>query len=199
MTLTVASLRLGIAGIRRAMEDEHLMLSELDGRLGDGDLGLTLVKAFRQLDELAPALEADLGLALGRCAMGVSKVASSSFGTLLATSLMAAGKGVKGETELPWSHLASMLDAALAAMMARGKAELGDKTLLDAVAACARAVDGIDDPAVQRARAVEAVDAALRSFRDRPCRIGRAGIFGERTIGMDDPGMVAFGTMLKAL
>ena len=131
--------------------------------------------------------------------MDVTKVASSSFGTLLATALLAAAKASKGRTELPWSELSKLLDDALAAMMARGKANLGEKTVLDALAACANAVRGIDDPAAQRARAVAAVDAALREFRDRPCMVGRARIFGDKTIGMDDPGMVAFRTMLGAL
>ena len=199
MALTVASLRIGIGKVRNTLESEHLALSELDGRLGDGDLGLTLLKAFRQLDETAPTLEDDLGRAFGRCAMDVAKVASSSFGTLLATSFMAAAKGVKGQTEVPWSALSTMLDDALAAMMARGKAQLGEKTVLDAVASCAQAVKGIEDPAEQRTKAIEAVDAALQEFRDRPCMVGRARIFGDKTVGMDDPGMVAFRTMLGAL
>ena len=185
--------------VRTVLETEYVALSELDGKLGDGDLGLTLVKAFRQLDDVAPSLEDDLGRAFGRCAMEVTKVASSSFGTLLATSLMAAGKRVKGQTSLPWSELSTLLNDALAAMMARGKANLGEKTVLDAVAACANAVEGIDDPAAQRAKAVEAVDAALQEFHGRPCMVGRARIFGDKTIGMDDPGMVAFRTMLRAL
>jgi dihydroxyacetone kinase-like protein len=199
MALTVQSLRTGIGKVRAVLETEYVALSELDGKLGDGDLGLTLVKAFRQLDDVAPSLEDDLGRAFGRCAMEVTKVASSSFGTLLATSLMAAGKRVKGQTSLPWSELSMLLDDALAAMMARGKANLGEKTVLDAVAACANAVKAIDDPAEQRAKAVEAVDAALREFHGRPCMVGRARIFGDKTIGMDDPGMVAFLTMLRAL
>jgi dihydroxyacetone kinase-like protein len=199
MALTVQSLRTGIGKVRAVLETEYVALSELDGKLGDGDLGLTLVKAFRQLDDVAPSLEDDLGRAFGRCAMEVTKVASSSFGTLLATSLMAAGKRVKGQTSLPWSELSMLLDDALAAMMARGKANLGEKTVLDAVAACANAVKGIDDPAEQRAKAVEAVDAALREFHGRPCMVGRARIFGDKTIGMDDPGMVAFLTMLREL
>jgi dihydroxyacetone kinase-like protein len=199
MALTVQSLRTGIGKVRAVLETEYVALSELDGTLGDGDLGLTLVKAFRQLDDVAPSLEDDLGRAFGRCAMEVTKVASSSFGTLLATSLLAAGKRVKGQTSLPWSGLSTMLEDALAAMMARGKANLGEKTVLDAVAACANAVKGIDDPAEQRAKAVEAVDAALREFHGRPCMVGRARIFGDKTIGMDDPGMVAFLTMLRAL
>ena len=199
MALTVQSLRAGIGKVRAVLETEYVALSELDGKLGDGDLGLTLVKAFRQLEESGPTLEADLGRAFGRCAMEVTKVASSSFGTLLATSLLAAAKATKGRTELPWSELSVLLDEALAAMMARGKANLGEKTVLDAVAACADAVKGVDDPVEQRAKAVVAVDAALREFRGRPCLVGRARIFGDKTIGMDDPGMVAFRTILGAL
>lgn len=199
MALTVQSLRTGIGKVRAVLENEYVALSELDGTLGDGDLGATLVKAFRQLEESAPALEEDLGRAFGRCAMDVTKVASSSFGTLLATALMAAAKATKGRTALPWSELSLLLDDALAAMMARGKANLGEKTVLDTVAACANAVKGVDDPAEQRARAVAAVDAALSEFRGRPCMIGRARIFGDKTLGMDDPGMVAFRTMLSAL
>ena len=199
MALTVQSLRTGIGKVRAVLENEYVALSELDGTLGDGDLGATLVKAFRQLEESAPALEEDLGRAFGRCAMDVTKVASSSFGTLLATALMAAAKATKGRTALPWSELSLLLDDALAAMMARGKANLGEKTVLDTVAACANAVKGVDDPADQRARAVAAVDAALSEFRGRPCMIGRARIFGDKTLGMDDPGMVAFRTMLSAL
>jgi dihydroxyacetone kinase-like protein len=129
----------------------------------------------------------------------VTKVASSSFGTLLATALMSAGKRAKGRTSLPWAELSVLLDDAVTAMMARGKANLGEKTVLDAVVACAQAVKGIDEPAEQRVRAVEAVDGALREFRDRPCMVGRARIFGDKTIGMDDPGMVAFQKMLHAL
>jgi dihydroxyacetone kinase-like protein len=199
MALTVQSLRTGIGKVRAVLETEYVALSELDGTLGDGDLGLTLVKAFRQLEESAPSLEEDLGRAFGRCAMDVTKVASSSFGTLLATSLLAAAKATKGQTAVPWSALSTMLEDALAAMMARGKANLGEKTVLDAVAACANAVKGIDDPGEQRAKAVAAVDAALREFHGRPCMVGRARIFGDKTIGMDDPGMVAFRTMLGAL
>lgn len=199
MALTVDSLRAGIGKVRAVLETEYVTLSELDGRLGDGDLGLTLVKAFRQLEEAAPALEDDLGRALGRCAMEVTKVASSSFGTLLATALMSAGKRAKGRTSLPWAEMSVLLEDAVTAMMARGKANLGEKTVLDAVVACARAVEGIDEPAEQRVRAVEAVDGALRKFRQRPCMVGRARIFGDKTIGMDDPGMVAFQKMLHAL
>lgn len=197
--LATASLKTGIARVRVALEDNYVSLSELDGQLGDGDLGLTLLKAFRQMDEIAPSLDDDLGRALGRCAVEVTKVASSSFGTLLATALMAAGKRVKGATAVPWSDLSPMLDEALTAMMSRGKSQLGEKTVLDAVSSCAKAIHGIDDPSVQHAAATEAVAATMAEFRGRPCLAGRARIFGDKSVGMDDPGMAAFTLMLTAV
>jgi len=106
---------------------------------------------------------------------------------------------VKGRTEMPWSELSALLGDALAAMMARGKAELGDKTVLDPLAASAAAIAGVDDPAAQHAKALAAVDQVLAEFRGRPCKIGRARIFGDKSVGIDDPGMVGFRAMLAAL
>lgn len=199
MEFTISALRTGTAKIRSALERDHDALTEIDGRLGDGDLGITLLKAFRQLDSMAPSLDADLGQALARCAVEVSKVASSSFGTLIATAFLAASKRLKGRVEMPWGELSALLGDALHAMKTRGKAELGDKTVLDALAASAQAVAGTDDPGRQLSEACTAVDATLSAFRDRPCRIGRARIFGDKSIGVDDPGMVAFRFMLSAL
>jgi dihydroxyacetone kinase-like protein len=84
-------------------------------------------------------------------------------------------------------------------MSARGKASLGDKTVLDAVSAAASVSAGLDDPAEIRSRVLPAVDAALDEFRGKPSKIGRARIFADRSIGLDDPGMVAFKVMLGAL
>jgi dihydroxyacetone kinase-like protein len=84
-------------------------------------------------------------------------------------------------------------------MQARGKAELGDKTVLDALAAIEAATAGLDDPAAQLAAARQAVDEALGAFRGLPNKVGRARVYAERTIGIDDPGMVAMRVMLAAL
>ena len=112
---------------------------------------------------------------------------------------MAAAKLTKGRTEAAWSEVPGFLDKAVEAMMARGKASLGDKTVMDAVAGAAKAGDGKDDPAVLLAALRQGTDAALADFRDRPNKIGRARIFAERTVGMDDPGMVAFKVMIDAV
>ena len=107
------------------------MLNALDGTVGDGDLGITLLKAFRELDRIKGELPDDLGAAFMKGAGAVAKVSSSSFGTLLATGLIAAGKETKGVTAIPASDVSRLLEKAGAAMAARGRSSLGDKTVLD--------------------------------------------------------------------
>jgi phosphoenolpyruvate---glycerone phosphotransferase subunit DhaL len=199
MAITVDTLKSGIGRILAVLEAEHASLTELDGKIGDGDLGITLLKAFRELDRIKGEFPDDLGQALMQAAGGVARVSSSSFGNLLATGLMTVAKETKGMTSAEWSNVSQYLDKAVAAMSARGKASLGDKTVLDAVSAAASVSAGLDDPAEIRSRVLPAVDAALDEFRGKPSKIGRARIFADRSIGLDDPGMVAFKVMLGAL
>lgn len=199
MPITVESLKAGITSVLATLEAEHGTLTELDGKIGDGDLGITLLKAFRELDRIKGEFPADLGQALMQGASGIARVSSSSFGNLLATSFMTVAKETKGQTSVEWRHVSGWLDKAVQAMMARGKASLGDKTVMDAVSAAALATAGQSDPEAIHARAAAAVDSALAEFRDKPNKIGRARIFAERTIGLDDPGMVAFKIMIGAL
>ncbi len=199
MSFTTDSLRYAIGSNLAALETEAGNLTELDARIGDGDLGVTLLKAFRELDRIKDTLPEDIGTAFMQCASAVSKVSSSSFGTLFATCLMTVAKGTKGHTSAPWSDVPDYLEKSVNAMMLRGKASLGDKTVMDAVISAARAAAGKNDPAVLLAAARQGVDAAMTEFRDKPNKIGRARIFAERTVGMDDPGMVAFKVMVDAL
>lgn len=199
VTLNVILVQRAIQNIRAELELSHDTLTVMDAKVGDGDLGITLLKAFRQLDQDKSTFPQDLGLAFVQAAGSVAKVSSSSFGTLLATGLMAAGKQLRGEVAVPWSALSGLLDAATEAMSRRGKAHLGDKTVLDALAAASIATKGHTDPQALHAAATDGVDRALAVFRGQPSRIGRARIFGDATIGLDDPGMVAFKIMLTAL
>jgi dihydroxyacetone kinase-like protein len=197
--LTTVSLRFGIGAILERLEAEHKALNDLDGQIGDGDLGITLLKAFRELNRIKPKLPADLGQAFMTAASAVSRVSSSSYGTLLATGLMTVAKATKGRDRLSWTDVPPLLDSAVAAMSARGKATLGDKTVLDALDAAARTASGETDPLMMACKACDGIDQALTSFRDKPNHIGRARIFAERTVGMDDPGMVALRMMAGAL
>lgn len=198
MALTSGVLAAGLVRIATHMETVAEPLNALDGQLGDGDLGVTMQRGGRELAKVLPSLPADVGMALLACAQAITRVSGSSYGTLLATGLMAAAKATRGRTEVPWSELSALLRGALEAMMARGKAALGDKTVLDVVDAAARAVDGVAQEEMLAA-ASHAVDETMARMRGQQARIGRARIFGERSVGLDDPGMLAFREMLRGL
>ena len=84
-------------------------------------------------------------------------------------------------------------------MMGRGKAPLGDKTVLDALDAARRATEGLSDPAAMVEAARAAVAEAIARVRDMPFRQGRARIFGAKGLGRDDPGMIAFQRIVESL
>jgi len=197
--MTTDSLRWAIGCLSETMDAAAGELNELDGALGDGDLGVTLSRAARRLQEEAPNLPADVGMALFQCAQGFTRVTASTYSTLLATGLMAAAKATRGRREVPWAEIAPLLAAALKAMSDRGKGALGDKTVLDALDAARRATEGLDDPGAMVAAVRQAVEAAIAEFRDRPFRQGRARIFGEKGLGRDDPGMIAFQRIVESL
>ena len=196
--LTTAVLADGLRRIAAHMETVAESLNAADGQLGDGDLGVTMQRGGREVVKALPTLPDDVGMALLACAQAVTRVSGSSFGTLLATGLMTAAKATRGRTEVPWSELSALLGAALQAMMARGKSSLGDKTVLDVLDAAAQAVDGVA-AAEMLAAASGAVEATMTRMRGQQAKIGRARIFGERSAGLDDPGMLAFREMLRAL
>ena len=199
MALTTPALADGLKRIAAQMEMVADELNALDGQLGDGDLGVTMTRGGRVLVDILPTLPADVGMALMACAQAMTKVSGSSYGTLLATGLLAAAKATRGRTEVPWSETVALLCAALEAMQSRGKASLGDKTVLDALDAAASAAEGKTEPAEILQAASAAVDATLERMRGMQAKIGRARIFGERSIGLDDPGMRAFREVLRGL
>jgi len=194
-----AALLPAIDRLTTAMDAAFDRLNAADAALGDGDLGVTMSRGMALVSEAAPTLPEDLGAALLRCAQAFTKSSGSSYGTLLATGLMAMAKATKGRTELDVADLAPLVAAARDAMMARGKAALGGKTVLDSLDAVAGALDGESDSAAAAEAAVRAARGALDAFRDRPATVGRARIFAEKSRGMDDPGMLAMALIVAAL
>lgn len=197
--LTVETLRAAAARLADAMAASKDELNRLDGELGDGDLGVTLANGFRSVQEQAGDLPDDLGMALMKCAQALTKHSGSSYSTLLATGFMAAAKEARGSTSIPWSDVAALLQSALTKMAERGKSSLGDKTVLDAVDAAREGAASASAPAEMLSAAIAAVDRKLDALRDQPCKQGRARIFSEKSVGLDDPGMVGFKRILEGL
>ena len=179
-------------------------LTSLDQAVGDGDMGYTLGKIAGALAEYArTSSTADLGKFLGGAGMLANKVGPSTMGTLLATALMRAGKGVRGKAELAPADLVAMLQAAEQGMQERGKAQLGDKTILDALhpanEAFAAAIAACEPVEAAGAQALVAAEAGRDAVTPRRSQIGRASWIGERTEGQVDPGCAALVVILVAL
>ncbi len=199
MGLTVADLKAAAPRVAAAAEAAAAELNTIDGQLGDGDLGITVAEGWREVANTIDAAPADLGQAFLACAKAFQRVSPSSFGTLTAAAFMAAATRTKGNTDVAWSEVPALVAAARDGIMERGKGALGDKSVLDAFDAVAKATAGLDDPQALLRTALAAADQALATFRDKPNRLGRARMFAEKSVGLDDPGMVAFRRILGGL
>ena len=197
--ITTDSIKTAATKIAQLMEESADELNAADGLLGDGDLGITMVRGFREIIEVRDSLPDDVGMALFQCAKAFTKSSGSSYGTLLATGLMSVAKKKKGQREIQVEEISALLDDALDAMKQRGKAELGDKTVLDVIAASSQAAKDQSDGSSVLKAINDAVTSTIDEFRSRQSKIGRARIFSEKSIGLDDPGMLAFRKMLEAL
>ena len=197
--ITTDSIKTAATKIAQLMEESADELNAADGLLGDGDLGITMVRGFREIIQVRDSLPDDVGMALFQCAKAFTKSSGSSYGTLLATGLMSVAKKKKGQQEIQVEEISALLDDALDAMKQRGKAELGDKTVLDVIAASSQAAKDQSDGSNVLKAINDAVTSTIDEFRSRQSKIGRARIFSEKSIGLDDPGMLAFRKMLEAL
>lgn len=190
--------------VAKALLENQDYLLALDQAMGDGDLGITLAKIAVELDAYAVnSPTEDLGKFLANAGMAANRVGSSSMGTLLATALMRAGKEARGLAQLSDQQLAAMLIAADQGVLERGKAQPGDKTLVDALHPAAEAFSKAVASGADLRSAGQAMLRAAEEGRDRvtplQSKIGRASWIGERTIGLVDPGCAALVVILKAL
>lgn len=174
-------------------------LNTADGKLGDGDLGVTMVNGWNEIVSIADGFPEDVGMAFLEGSKAFQRVAPSSFGTLMATALMSAAKACKGKTEVDYAEVPALLAGACDAMMARGKGALGDKTVLDALDAMAAATSGMSNPADILVAADTAAETALADFTKRPNKLGRARMFGDKSVGLEDPGMLAAREMVRGV
>ncbi|EPX85280.1 DAK2 domain-containing protein [Salipiger mucosus] len=198
MGITVSTVNAAIVAAAQAARRAEVELNAADARMGDGDTGVTVRRVFEALEAARPGGE-DLGQAFAELAKVCSGATGSSLGTLVTVAMMTLAKPLKGQVDLPWAELPALLADVRDRMLARGGARLGDKTMVDMLDAVIRATDGLDAPEAMAIAALRAADETLEDFRDRPNRIGRARMFADRTVGMDDPGMLAFHRLLRAV
>jgi len=182
-----------------AMDKAAPELNELDSRLGDGDLGVTLGKCAQNVRAALPGAPDTVPAVLRAASQACADASGSSFGTLLASGLLTAAKWVEGGKALDRRTLPELLEHVVQKLSARGGANLGDKTMLDALQAIAVAIEQAGPQDDLAATARNAAAKAVEAFRGKANRIGRARMFAEKSAGMDDPGMVAVLRMTQSL
>lgn len=188
------------------MMSEHAdILCEMDAKLGDGDLGLTMKKGFGALPDLLRTIdEPDIGRLLAKAGMKMSSVVPSTMGTLMASGIMSGGKALTGVTTIGATEFADFLSAFAAGVQKRGKCAPGDRTVLDALlpaAECAQAAAAAPDASL-----ATVADAAVRGATqgvEQTCsmkpKFGKAAVFSDRCAGTPDQGAVAGRLMVMGL
>ncbi|WP_249215906.1 dihydroxyacetone kinase subunit L [Citrobacter sp. JGM124] len=200
-TFTVNDLKLACQRIATACQQSQTMLCEADSRLGDGDLGLTMDKGWRQIAEDAANWPDSLSQSLFQCSKSLQKACASSFGTLQATAFMAMAKYCKEKqlNAITTSDIAPLLTTAYHSMMSRGKGELGQKSVLDILYQLSEALTPYLADSELKTTAISSVNNTLDEFRQKPNQLGRARMFPEKSIGLDDPGMLAIKVIVEAI
>lgn len=179
-------------------------LRALDAAIGDGDLGITISIGFAAFKEALESSEGqDIATLLMRAGMAFNRRAASTFGALFATMTMRAAREAKGLEVVGVPELARMVAAAAEGVRERGKADLGDKTMLDALVPAAEALQAAAEQGLALdealARAVEAAERGVQATVEMKSKAGRASWFADRTQGVQDPGATAVHMMLRSL
>lgn len=199
MAITQETLATAIERANTRMATLADALNAADAKLGDGDTGTMLARLIATFAAVDVRGAPDLGAAFMALAKAGAASTGSSLGTLVITAMMTAGKANTGQQSIGWDKLGPLLASIRFAAMARGKAELGAKTIIDGLDALASATEGKDDPQAIAIAASDAMGAVLDEFRPRPCTMGRARMFAEKSIGLDDPGMLALAELVWAI
>ncbi len=197
MPITVQTLRDAVARSHSRMARLEDPLNAADALLGDGDTGSMLARVIEKMADTDLTATTDVGAAFNALARATMAATGSSLGTLLATAVLTFAKATKGRSEVPWSELSGLIEQAIEAMKARGGASLGDKTILDALHSIAQSLTGIDDASTAAHAAETGARAALEHYEPKPCKIGRARLFPEKSTGAHDPGMLALALLLE--
>jgi phosphoenolpyruvate---glycerone phosphotransferase subunit DhaL len=203
-TADLADVETAVRVIATVAVDNEKYFGELDAVVGDGDFGFSMARGFELvLSGWDDFDRTDIGTFLKKVAVVITSRIGGTSGPIWGTAFLRAGATAGTDDELAAAKVIAMLRAAIEGIKARGKSDVGDKTLLDALVP---AVDTIEKQVSEGQSAAETLRAAAVTARTqaeatRPmlAKRGRAAYTGERSIGTLDAGAVAVAVMLEAL
>ncbi len=184
------------------VNENRQYLIELDSAIGDADHGENMDRGMKaavaKLDGEVPATPSDVLKSVATTL--ISKVGGAA-GPLYGTAFLRASTAVQGKAELDSGDVVALLTAARDGIVARGKAEPGDKTMVDAwtpaIVAAEQATSNGGDVAAVLAAAADAAEQGMRDTIPLVARKGRASYLGERSAGHQDPGATSTALFIR--
>ena len=183
--------------------ENRAYLSEIDGKIGDGDHGVNMAKGFGMAAERLKGADATLSSALDTLGTVLMTEIGGSMGPLYGVMFTEFAETIDGLETIDAAAFSRMLHAGLAGIQSIGSAKVGDKTLIDTLVPAIEAFDAATAAGKSFAEALEALVTAAEAGRDSTlnlvARIGRASRLGERSLGVLDAGATSCAISLKTL
>jgi phosphoenolpyruvate---glycerone phosphotransferase subunit DhaL len=204
-SITSTELREMLASVGETLAKEEPYLNSLDAAIGDGDHGITMRVGFQAIASKLRTLPdgTGIGVILKQAGTAFMGATGGAIGILLGRMLIAGGTALEPHQEIGPAEFRMVLAATETALSSAGKAQPGDKTILDAVHAANQAVSASDDSPqdllVLIRRASEAAKNAAQNTAQMVARVGRSSRLGDRVLGHPDPGAVSFSIILRAM
>jgi dihydroxyacetone kinase-like protein len=195
MEFTTGDLKALFGAFSERMASERDRLCALDGVIGDADHGIAMEQGMKAAADAAQAAEGTLQDIFNAAAKGFLNAVGASSGPLYATALLRAGKAAGQRASMPSGELRIVIAAMRDGIAQRGKAEPGQKTMLDAWAPAAdAAIDGQNADVI-----VAAARGGAEATRDMVATVGRAARLGERSLGHPDPGAISAAMLVEEI
>ena len=204
MSITTEDIVHWLTHLAQTLHENRDYLTQLDSAIGDADHGINMDRGFKAvLDKLSTVEGMDIGSILKTVGTTLVSTVGGASGPLYGTAFLRAGMATLGKHELDEADVIGMLEAALEGIKARGKAQPGEKTMVDALtpaltAAKEAKAENLDLAQILQ-RASNAAEAGMKSTVPMLATKGRASYLGERSVGHQDPGATSSWLILKTL
>ena len=204
MSITTEDIVCWLTLLAQTLHENRDYLTQLDSAIGDADHGINMDRGFKAvLDKMSIVEGMDIGSILKTVGTTLVSTVGGASGPLYGTAFLRAGMATSGKHELDEADVIGMLEAALEGIKARGKAQPGEKTMVDALTPALMAAKEAEaqnlDLAQILQRASDAAEAGMQSTIPMLATKGRASYLGERSVGHQDPGATSSWLILKTL
>ncbi len=204
MPITTSDVSEYLRKVAEVIAENKEYLTELDSAIGDADHGINMDRGFQNVLRKLPAVEdKDIGTILKTAGMALVSSVGGASGPLYGTAFMQAGMAAAGKRELTAEDLLAILEAALKGVIMRGRANLGDKTMVDALTpainAMREALENGADLTEALDKATAAAEEGMKGTIPLIAKKGRASYLGERSIGHQDPGATSSYLLIRTM